>query len=130
MKHARILATALAVGLAPIAAKAQSMSPMRGEINSFTDVFAVRVFPANPYNRKIRVEIHVYDQDFQPVDARISPDVFQLASQASRSVLVVVPFDGATERKVRICTESIPFPNQQTQIRAQICGKFFGRRKS
>ncbi|MER8413523.1 MULTISPECIES: hypothetical protein [unclassified Mesorhizobium] len=130
MKHARILATALAVGLAPIAAKAQSMSPMRGEINSFTDVFAVRVFPANPYDRKIRVEIHVYDQDFQPVDARISPNVFQLASQASRSVLVVVPFDGATERKVRICTESIPFPNQQTQIRAQICGKFFGRRKS
>ncbi|ESZ24487.1 MULTISPECIES: hypothetical protein [unclassified Mesorhizobium] len=130
MKHARILATALAVGLAPIAAKAQSMSPMRGEINSFTDVFAVRVFPANPYDRKIRVEIHVYDQDFQPVDARISPDIFQLASQASRSVLVVVPFDGAAERKVRICTESIPFPNQQTQIRAQICGKFFGRRKS
>ncbi|RUU81604.1 hypothetical protein [Mesorhizobium sp. M7A.F.Ca.MR.362.00.0.0] len=130
MKHVRILATALAVGLAPIAAKAQSMSPMRGEINSFTDVFAVRIFPANPYDRKIRVEIHVYDQDFQPVDARISPNVFQLASQASRSVLVVVPFDGAAERKVRICTESIPFPDQQTQIRAQICGKFFGRRKS
>jgi hypothetical protein len=130
LKHARILATALAVGLAPIAAKAQSMSPMRGEVNSFTDVFAVRVFPANPYDRKIRVEIHVYDQDFQPVDARISPNVFQLASQASRSVLVVVPFDGVAERKVRICTESIPFPNQQTQIRAQICGKFFGRRKS
>lgn len=106
------------------------MSPMRGEVNSFTDVFAVRVFPANPYDRKIRVEIHVYDQDFQPVDARISPNLFQLASQASRSVLVVVPFDGAAERKVRICTESIPFPNQQTQIRAQICGKFFGHRKS
>ena len=130
MKHVRILATALAIGLAPIAANAQSMSPMRGEINSFTDVFAVRVFPANPYDRKIRVEIHVYDQDFQPVDARVSPNVFQLASQASRSVLVVVPFDGAAERKVRICTDSIPFPNQQTQIRAQICGKFFGRRKS
>ncbi|MER8748968.1 hypothetical protein NKH57_06730 [Mesorhizobium sp. M1050] len=130
MKHARILTTALAVGLAPIAAEAQSMSPMRGEVNSFSDAFAVRVFPANPYDRKIRVEIHVYDQDFQPVDARISPNVFQLASQASRPVLVVVPFDGAPERKVRICTESIPFPNQQTQIRAQICGKFFGRRKS
>ncbi|MER8573572.1 hypothetical protein NKH19_00470 [Mesorhizobium sp. M1338] len=130
MKHARILATAVAVGLAPIAVKAQSMSPMRGEVNSFTDVFAVRVFPANPYDRKIQVEIHVYDQDFQPVAARISPSVFQLASQASRPVLVVVPFDGAAERKVRICTESIPFPNQQTQIRAQICGKFFGRRKS
>ncbi|TPM31942.1 hypothetical protein [Mesorhizobium sp. B2-3-4] len=129
MKYARILATALAVGLPTIAAEAQSMSPMRGEVNSFTDVFAVRVFPANPYDQKIKVEIHVYDQDFQPVNARIAPGTFQLAAQASRPVLVVVPFDGAAERKVRICTESIPFPNQQTQIRAQICGKFFGHRK-
>jgi hypothetical protein len=125
-----ILATALAVGLIPVAAAAQSMSPMRGEVNSFTDVFAVRVFPANPYDQKIKIEVHVYDQDFQPVEAKISPSVFQLASQASRPVLVVVPFDGAPDRKVRICTESIPFPNQQTQIKAQICGKFFGHRKS
>ncbi|TPM09905.1 hypothetical protein FJ960_03940 [Mesorhizobium sp. B2-3-11] len=130
MKHARILATAVAVCLPAIAANAQSMSPMRGEVNSFTDAFAVRVFPANPYGQKIRVEIHVYDQNFQPVDAKISPSVFQLGSQASRPVLVVVPFGGAAERKVRICTESIPFPNQQTQIKAQICGKFFGHRKS
>ncbi|WP_258052328.1 hypothetical protein [Mesorhizobium sp. INR15] len=106
------------------------MSPMRGEVNSFTNAFAVRVFPANPYDKKIKVEVHVYDQDFQPVNARISPNVFQLAGQASRPVLVVVPFDGATDRKVRICTESIPFPNEQTQIRAQICGKFFGHHKS
>ncbi|MCA0048373.1 hypothetical protein LB577_15720 [Mesorhizobium sp. B283B1A] len=124
------LATALAVGLIPVAAAAQSMSPMRGEVNSFTDVFAVRVFPANPYDQKIKIEVHVYDQDFQPVEAKISPSVFQLASQAFRPVLVVVPFDGAPDRKVRICTESIPFPNQQTQIKAQICGKFFGHRKS
>ena len=130
MTHVRTLAAALAVGLIPVAAAAQSMSPMRGEVNSFTDVFAVRVYPANPYDQKIKVEIHVYDQDFQPVDARISPNMFQLGSQASRPVLVVVPFGGAAERKVRICTESIPFPNQQTQIRAQICGKFFGHRKS
>ena len=130
MKFFGTLATVLAVGLIPAAAAAQSMSPMRGEVNSFTDVFAVRVFPANPYDQKIKVEIHVYDQDFQPVDARISPAAFQLGAQASRSVLVVVPFGGAAERKVRICTESIPFPNQQTQIRAQICGKFFGHRKS
>ena len=130
MKFFGTLATALAVGLIPAAAAAQSMSPMRGEVNSFTDVFAVRVFPANPYDQKIKVEIHVYDQDFQPVDARIAPAAFQLGAQASRPVLVVVPFGGAAERKVRICTESIPFPNQQTQIRAQICGKFFGHRKS
>ena len=130
MIQARILTMALAIGLSPIFASAQSMSPMRGEVNSFTDAFAVRVFPANPYEQRIRVEVHVYDQNFEPVDAQISPASFLLAGQASRPVLVVVPFDGAPERKVRICTESIPFPSEQTQIRAQICGKFFGHRKS
>lgn len=106
------------------------MTPMRGEVRSFTDAFAVRVFPGNPYDKRIRVEVHVYDQDFQPIEAQISPSAFLLAGQASRQVLVVVPFDGASERKVRICTESIPFPGEQTQIRAQICGKFFGHRRS
>lgn len=120
----------LAASLAPLAATAQSMTPMRGEVRSFTDAFAVRVFPGNPYDQRIRVEVHVYDQDFQPIDAEISPSTFLLAGQASRPVLVVVPFDGATDRKVRICTESIPFPGEQTQIRAQICGKFFGHRRS
>ena len=124
-----ILIASLVVGLGPCTATAQSMTPMRGEVRSFTDAFAVRVFPGNPYDQRIRVEVHVYDQDFQPVDAEISPSVFLLAGQASRPVLVVVPFDGATERKVRICTESIPFPGEQTQIRAQICGKFFGHRR-
>jgi len=120
----------LAAALAPLAAAAQSMTPMRGEVRSVTDAFAVRILPGNPYDQRIRVEVHVYDQDFQPIDAEISPGAFLLAGQASRPVLVAVPFDGATDRKVRICTQSIPFPGEQTQIRAQICGKFFGHRRS
>ena len=130
MRTIAILAAGLTAALSPVVATGQSMTPMRGEVRSFTDAFAVRVFPGNPYNQRIRVEVHVYDQDFQPVDAKITPSTFLLAGQASRPVLVVVPFDGANERKVRICTESIPFPSEQTQIRAQICGKFFGHRKS
>jgi hypothetical protein len=125
----RVLLAFVAIGLGPLPAAAQSMTPMRGEVRSFTDAFAVRVFPGNPYDQRIRVEVHVYDQDFQPIDAQISPSAFLLAGQASRPVLVVVPFDGTNERKVRICTESIPFPGEQTQIRAQICGKFFGHRR-
>ena len=115
----------------PGAVSAQSMSPMRGEIMSFSNVFAVRVYPANPYKQRIKISVRVYDQDFYPVkDARVSPSEFMLGGDASRPVLVVVPFNGTGERKVRICTESIPFPNDQTQIRAQICGKFLGQRRS
>jgi hypothetical protein len=119
----------LGMALAASPASAQSMSPMRGEVTSFTDAFAVRVFPSNPYNKKIRIDVRVYDQNFQPVDAKIAPDSFMLGAEASRPVLVVVPFDGNNERKVRICTESVPFPNEQTQIKAQIYGKFLGQRR-
>ena len=119
----------LAAAATALPAAAQSMSPMRGEVASFTDAFAVRVFPANPYGRRIDVQVHVYDQDFAPIDARIVPGSFALAAGASRSVLVIVPFAGASVRKVRICTESVPFPDRQTLIKAQICGKFLALRR-
>lgn len=124
------LPLALALLLVAQPAPTQSMSPMRGEVTSFTDGFAVRVFPANPYGHRIRVSVRVYDQQFRPVEAGVTPNDFMLGAEASRPVLVVVPFDGAAERKVRICTESVPFPGEQTQIKAQICGRFMGRRRS
>lgn len=105
------------------------MSPMRGEIKSFTNDFAVRVFPSNPYNHRIKVQVKVYDQNFEPIEARVAPAEFMLGSDAKRPVLVVIPFDGKSERKVRVCTESIPFPNQTSLIKAQICGKFLGQKR-
>lgn len=121
------LAGLLAAGVAG-EAKAQSMTPMRGEVRSVSDHFAVRVFPSNPYADRIKIEVRVYDQNFYEVPAEVSPPSFSLAAGASRRVTVMVPFDGMPDRKVRICTESIPFPNQQTNIRTQICGKFLGRK--
>lgn len=121
------LATLLVAG----GAKGQSLTPLRGEVRSVSDAFAVRVFPSNPYDRPIRVEVHVYDQDFMPIsNVRVSASPLMLAPEASRPVIVMVPFEGRATRKVRVCAESIPFPNSQTQVRAQICGKFLGKRLS
>jgi len=116
-------------GLATQQAAAQSMTPMRGEVRSVSDAFAVRVFPSNPYNHPIRIDVHVYDQDFAPVlAARVSAGAIMLAPGSSRPVIVTIPFEGQVARKVRVCAESIPFPNSQEQVRAQICGKFLGKR--
>lgn len=123
-----IFAGALVTMLLPSQAAAQSMSPMRAKVDSFTDSFAVRVYPANPYKHRIRIEVKVYDQDFRPVRAQVTPAQFTLGARFSRPVTVVVPFDGKQHRKVRICTEAIPFPGQTTKIKAQICGKFLGQR--
>ncbi len=126
-----IVAGSLAVALLPQGAAAQSMSPMRGKVQSFTDTFAVKVFPANPYGHRIRVEMRAYDAEFRPIEnVKFSADNFTLASNASRTVTVLVPFDGVKEKRVRICTESVPFPGQSANnIKAQICGKFIGERR-
>lgn len=123
-----VCAAAFALALTPSAASAQALSPMRGTVSSYTDNFAVRVFPANPYNHRIRIEIKVYDQNFNLVKARVSPPTFTLGGNTSRAVNVLIPFDGNTERKIRVCAESIPFPGKTSNIKAQICGKFLGTR--
>lgn len=125
-----LLSCSLALMLLPSQATAQAMSPMRGQVKSFADSFAMKVYPANPYNHRIRMEVKVYDKDFNPVRARVSPAEFTLGGRQSRPVNVIVPFDGGSARKVRICTEAIPFPSQKakTTIKAQVCGKFLGER--
>jgi hypothetical protein len=125
------LGCAFALALLPSGAAAQAMSPMRGEVKSFSEAFALKVYPANPYEHRIRIEVKVYDQDFNPVVAQVSPATFTLAGRNSRPVNVIIPFEpGQTTRKVRVCTESIPFPGQSktANIKAQICGKFLGER--
>ena len=118
----------LALISAPGPASAQSLTPMRGEVRSFTESFALRVSPGNPYTHRIRIEIKVYDEAFNPVAARVSPSEIIVGAQNRRSVLVVVPFQELRERRVRICAESIPFPNQATKLRTQVCGKFLAHR--
>ena len=66
------LGCAFALPLLPSQAAAQAMSPMRGEVKSFSDSFALKVYPANPYEHRIRIEVKVYDQDFNPVEAQVS----------------------------------------------------------
>ena len=122
---------AIVLALLPSGAAAQAMSPMRKQVTSFTDSFAVRVIPANPYDHRIRLEVRVYDQHFNPVEAMVSPAEFTLSARNSRPVYVVVPFvSGNNTRKVRICTEAVPFQGEArtTSIKAQVCGKFMGVR--
>ncbi len=123
-----LLTGSLSFALLPSVATAQSMSPMKAKVDSFTDSFAVRVYPANPYEHRIRIEVKVYDKDFRPIKAVVSPAEFTLGSNFSRPVTVLVPFEGENNRKVRICTEAIPFPGQKSTIKAQICGKYLGTR--
>lgn len=121
-----VLAAVVAAGCG--ASAAQSMTPMRGKISSFDDTFSVRVFPYNPYPHRIRMAVKVYDQDFRPIAAQVSPAEAMVGSKSSRSVLVSIGFNDQKVRRVRICTESVPFPGRGTNIKAQVCGRFIAYR--
>ncbi len=63
---------------------------------------------------------------FAYADLRLSATT--LAPGDSRSVYVLVPFEGHSERKVRICAESVPFGHAATLLRTQVCGRFLATR--
>lgn len=109
-------------------AASQSLSPMRGRVASYSDEFALKVFPRNVYSKSVEFEVHAYDQDFLPIEATIWPKRFSLAAGSVRPVTVVIPFGEASERKVRVCAESVPFPTQTAQIKTRICGRFLAQR--
>ena len=126
--HRRMTISLLLAGIAALLtlspARAQSLEPMRGDIKSFAEKFALQVYPGNPYNHPIKLDLRVYDQDFKPIEATVFPSSFVIGAQEKRRVLVIVPFSGKADRKVKVCVESIPDPNSITRIRTQICGSF------
>ncbi len=123
-----LTAAAATLVITPGSAAAQALNPMRGEVKSFTDHAAFRVFPANPYPRRIKVEVKVYDETFAPIAAFVSPPAALLGPEDNRSVTVLVPFEGRTERRIRICAESVPFEDKATRLRTQVCGRFLAQR--
>ena len=51
------LGASIVVLLAPITSvAAQSLSPMRAQVTSITDQFAIRVFPGNPYKKRVQIK--------------------------------------------------------------------------
>ncbi len=108
-------------------AQAQSVTPMRGVSKSFTDVFAVRLTVGNPYQRAVNFEVKVYDENFEPVEAFVSPQVLRIGATDTRQVTVRIPFLGQGQRKVRVCAEGLFAMKNKTSVRTQVCGRFLGQ---
>lgn len=106
------------------ASLAQSVTPMRGEPRSVAEHFAIRILVGNPYPQKQTFAVNVYDDKFYPVNASISLPQVTIPGMGSRSVVVVVPFDGMPMRRVRICAEGIFGTDGGSKLRTQVCGKY------
>jgi hypothetical protein len=126
-KLAKLLLVCATLGFGSVA-QAQSVTPMRGVTKSFTDVFAVRLTVGNPYQRPVNFEVRVYDENFAPIDALISPQVLHIGARDTRQVTVRIPFLGEGQRKVRVCAEGLFGTENKSAVRTQVCGRFFGQR--
>lgn len=110
-------------------AQAQSLEPMRGKVVSFADRFALKVYPGNPYDRRQDVTVRVYDEAYRPIAATVTPARAATAAHGRRRVLVVVPFEDARSRVVRVCAEATPRIELQARLRTQVCGRFVAERR-
>jgi hypothetical protein len=121
-----LLLVCASLGSGPVA-QAQSVTPMRGVAKSFTDVFAIRLTVGNPYQKPVQFDVRVYDENFDPVDAFVSPQVLRIGARDTRQVTVRIPFLGKGQRKVRVCAEGLFGTDNKSSVRTQVCGRFLGQ---
>lgn len=130
MQLAPVAAAALAACLilpAIAPADAQSLSPMRREGNTPTDVKAFRVVVGNPYKRRMTFVAAPMDPTFvhPATSASASPPEFRLAPGASRPVVLQFRVDSKSkERTIGLCI----YPKDlEGPVLPRVCGTYTGR---
>ncbi len=127
MRHPVILAlVSFGLGLvsAP-SASAQSLTPMKADIYTFSDQAAMRLNVRNPYDSATRFSVHAYTENWVPInDVRFSRDQFNMAAGSTAPLTVVAPLNGATSQTMYVCVLSQPIYGAGTGLRGQVCGKY------
>ena len=127
MRHPVILAL-LSCGLvsagAP-SASAQSLTPMKADIYTFSDQAALRLNVRNPYDSATRFSVHAYTETWVPVnDVQFSRDQFTMAAGSTAPLTVIAPLNGATSKTMYVCVLSQPIYGAGSGLRGQVCGKY------
>ena len=115
----------------PVAvAKAQSISPARAVVDAVSNVAAIRVRVRNPYSRTMQMRVEAFDRRFAPIGFRADRKVVTIPAGQSAPVLVMVPFEDATSRRVRVCVSTMAVGRKRGRagIRARACGRYWLRR--
>ena len=113
----------------PEPASAQALTPMRGQVTSFGEEFALRVVARNPFPGRLGVVMRAYDHEFRPISARFSRSRFVLGGGKVRRVTALIPFEGRPVRFVRVCAEAVAVRDETQNIRTRVCGKFRAQRR-
>ena len=125
----------MGVGLcaAALPASAQTVTPMKQIVPTFTDQFVVEVQISNPYRSAQLSEIVLYTDDWTPIDdAVLSHRSARLGSGDKLKITVLVPMvPGRKVRHVYLCHSITPRTNGQgAAYKGEVCGKFSALRLS
>ncbi|WP_411819148.1 hypothetical protein ABFZ85_09165 [Hyphococcus formosus] len=102
----------------------QALSPMNGNIKTYTDVFAIQLQALNPYDTAQTFSVTLSDGEGNPAtDIELSSRVLQIPPNGARSFFVWGLVN--KERRVMVCLTSAYFTNGVgAQIRGEVCGKY------
>ena len=118
------LASVLAPVLASGQAAAQALSPMTGQVRTYTDRFALQLKAFNPYATGQRFRVTFYDESGAAVnDVRSAAPVIYVPPGEEASFYV---WGASTQRRqIHICVTSPYFLNGVgAQMRGEVCGKY------
>lgn len=125
------LSLAALVGLAALvaasAAAAQSLSPMRADGSTPSEIKGFRLTVGNPYRQRMVFEIIPMDAKFERVaaNAAVSAPEIRLAPGASRPVIVQFKIDPKSkERTIGVCVQP---KDLDGPVLPRVCGTYTGR---
>lgn len=133
MPVARLVSGTLALLALAAPAGAQSLSPMRRELVSFEERFAVRLAAGNPSESPQTLAMRVFDEDWVEIaDAWVSRPLAEVAPGGRVEIIVIAPFLDGPRRSIRVCAEgapsAVPRLAGSAQVRGRVCGFYRAQR--
>lgn len=117
----------LLVLAAATGASAQSLSPMRNEGETPSDIKGFKLAVGNPYKSRMVFEIIPMDPEFEvrAADAAVNFPELAMAPGTTRQVIVTFRIDPQIkERTIGVCVQ----PKQITgTVKPRVCGTYTGR---
>ncbi|WP_156893842.1 hypothetical protein [Brevundimonas aveniformis] len=118
---------ALALAASASGVQSQTVTPMRVQTGSIGERYVVRLVVANPYPDSRTFQITAFEPDGSPIAYWTDSPSFELAPAAQKRVIFAASFDGATNREIYICAETL-VEGVVGVARGQVCSHVWASR--
>lgn len=122
-----LVVAALALVASAGGVQSQTVTPMRVQTGSMGERYVVRLVVANPYPEARTFQITAYEPDGSPIAYWTDSPSFELAPSAQKRIIFAASFNGATNREIYICAETL-VEGVTGVARGQVCSHVWASR--